>query len=311
VPQHHHGAEEQSGGVGETLASDVGSGTVDGLEDGALVTNVARGSETETANQTSAHVGQNVTVQVGHDQDLVVVREGVSRHLQAGVVQQLGVELNIGELLGNIVGNLEEETVGHLHDGGLVNDTDLLATDGLGVLEGEPQNTLAGITGDELDALDDAINHDVLDTRVLALGILTDQDGVDIIVGGLVAGNRAAGSQVGKEVEGSSESKVEGDVALADGGGEGSLQGDFVPLDALDSGVGDRGLAILEDRIDVDGLPGDGGLLSASVAVATGDATLPSGQRKIEKRTLAAAKMSLTATAISGPMPSPSIKLTG
>lgn len=111
VTQHHDGAEEESGGVGQALAGNVGGGAVDGLEDGALVTNVARGGEAETTNQTGAHVGQNVTVQVGHDQDLVVVGEGVGDHLEAGVVEKLGVELDIGEVLGDLATDVEEETV--------------------------------------------------------------------------------------------------------------------------------------------------------------------------------------------------------
>jgi hypothetical protein len=99
-----------------------------------------------------------------------------------------------------------------------VDDADLLAADGLGVLEGEAQDALAGLAGDELDALNDAIDDDVLDARVFALGVLADQDGVDVVVGGLVAGDGAAGSQVGEEVERSSQGQVEGDVALANGG---------------------------------------------------------------------------------------------
>ena len=42
--------------------------------------------------------------------------------------------------------------------------------------------------------------------------------------------------------------------------GKGALEGNLVLLDALDSSIGDRGLAVLEDRVDVDGLPGDWGL---------------------------------------------------
>jgi hypothetical protein len=99
-----------------------------------------------------------------------------------------------------------------------VDDTDLLATNGLGVLEGISEDTLGGLAGDELDALDDAIDDDVLDAGVFTLGVLSDQDGVDAIVGGLEARDGAAGSQVGEEVEGSSEGEVEGDMALANGG---------------------------------------------------------------------------------------------
>jgi hypothetical protein len=100
----------------------------------------------------------------------------------------------------------------------------------------------------------------VLNARVLALGVLADQDGVDVVVGGLVPGDRPAGTKVGEEVECAAEGKVERDVTLANGGGKGALQGNLVLLDALDGGIGDRRLAILEDRVDVDGLPLNGGL---------------------------------------------------
>ena len=190
---------------------------MDSLEDGALVTNVARGRETKTTDQAGAHVGQDVTVQVGHDQNLVVVGQRVGDHLQAGVVEQLSIELDVREVLGNVVGDLQEQTVGHLHDGGLVDNANLLAADLSGVLESEPQDTLASLTGNELDALDDTINYDVLNSGVFTLSVLTNENGVNTVVRGLVAGNRPARSQVGEEVECSSQSKVEGDMALANG----------------------------------------------------------------------------------------------
>lgn len=218
VLQHHDGREEQSSGVGKTLASNVGGGTVDGFEDGALVTDVTGGGQTKTTDQTSAHVGQNVTVQVGHDKDLVVVGSGVGDDLQARVVQQLSVELDIGEVLRNVTGGVQEQTVGHLHDGGLVHDADLLLVDRLGVLEGEAQNALGGLLGDELDALDNTIDNDVLNTGVFTLGVLTDQDSVDTVVGGFVAGNGAARTDIGEKVESTAQSKVKGDVTLTNGG---------------------------------------------------------------------------------------------
>lgn len=58
----------------------------------------------------------------------------------------------------------------------------------------------------------------MLDTGVLSLGVLTDQDRVDVVVGGLVPGDGAAGTNVGEEVEGAAEGQVKGDMALADGG---------------------------------------------------------------------------------------------
>ncbi len=258
VSQHHDGAEKKRGGIGELLASNVGCGTVDSLEDGAVVTNVSGRSETETTDETSAHVGENVSVQVGHDEDLVVVGDRVGDHLQAGVVQQLGVEFDVGELLGNLAGGAEEETVGHLHDSGLVHSADLLPANIAGVLESVSQNALRSLAGDELDALYNAINHNVLNTGVFSLGVLTDQDRVDVVVGCLVAGDGSAGSDVGEEVEGTAESKVEGDVALADGSRKRALEGDQVLLDAGDGLVGDDRLALLvQARGHVDRLPLD------------------------------------------------------
>lgn len=58
----------------------------------------------------------------------------------------------------------------------------------------------------------------MLNPGVFSLGVLADQDGVDVVVSSLVPGNRAARTNIGKEVEGTAEGQVEGDVALADGG---------------------------------------------------------------------------------------------
>lgn len=58
----------------------------------------------------------------------------------------------------------------------------------------------------------------MLNSRVFTLGVLSDQDGIDVVVVCLVAGDGPAWSQVGEEVEGSSEGKVERDVSLANRG---------------------------------------------------------------------------------------------
>jgi hypothetical protein len=101
----------------------------------------------------------------------------------------------------------------------------------------------------------------MLDARVFSLSVLTDQDGVDVVVGCLVAGDGSAWSDVGEEVEGSAEGQVEGDVTLANGGRERTLKGDQVLLYALDGLVGNDRLAVfVEAGGDVDRLPLDGDL---------------------------------------------------
>ena len=56
----------------------------------------------------------------------------------------------------------------------------------------------------------------MFNTRVFTLGILTDQNGVDVVVGGLEALDGHTGTDVREEVESAAEGKVKGDVALAD-----------------------------------------------------------------------------------------------
>lgn len=86
------------------------------------------------------------------------------------------------------------------------------------MLERKSENPFAGVLGDQLDALYDTFDDDVLDAGILSLGVLTDQDGVDVVISSLVTGNGAAGTNVGEEVEGTAESEVKGDVTLTDGG---------------------------------------------------------------------------------------------
>lgn len=209
VLQHHNTAEQESGGVSKSLAGDIRSRTVDSFEDRALVSNVSGGGKTETTDETSAHIGQNVTVKVGHDKDLVVVWGRVGDHLQAGVVKKLGIEFNVGEFLSNVTGSVQEETVGHLHDGSLVNDANLLLARRLSMLESKAQDTLRSFPSDKLNTLDNTVNNNVLNSGVFTLRVLTDQHSVDIVIWGLVSSNRAAWSQVGEEVESTAESQVQ------------------------------------------------------------------------------------------------------
>ena len=140
-----------------------------------------------------------------------------------------------------------------------MDDANLGLANVLGVLEGVAEHALGGLAGDQLDRLDNTVHNDVLDARVFTLGVLTDEDGVDVVVGGLVSLDALAGTHVGEQVEGPSEGQVERDVALANGSSERALEGDKVALDGLDGGVGNDGLAVLvEGGGDIDRLPLDG-----------------------------------------------------
>jgi hypothetical protein len=142
-----------------------------------------------------------------------------------------------------------------------VDNADLLLVDGLRVLEGETENTLRSLAGDELDALHNTVDDNMLNTGVFTLGVLTDENSVDVVVGSLVASNGTARTQVGEQVESTAESQVQGDVTLANGGSERTLEGDVVAAHTGNGIVGNGGLAILQDRGDINGFPLDRGLL--------------------------------------------------
>ena len=58
----------------------------------------------------------------------------------------------------------------------------------------------------------------MLYARVFALGVLSDKDGIDVIVGCLVASNGATRSDVSKEIECPSKSQVQGNMAFTNWG---------------------------------------------------------------------------------------------
>ena len=93
--------------------------------------------------------------------------------------------------------------------------SDALTAMRLGVVERVTSDAFRGVPSDQLDGLDDTINNFVLDTRVLSLGVLTDEDSVDVVVWGLESLDGDTWTNVGKEVEGSAERQVQGDVALS------------------------------------------------------------------------------------------------
>ena len=81
MPEHHDTGEEKGGGVGESLSSDVGGGSVNGLEDGGVSSDVSGGGESESTDESGAHVGEDVSVQVRRDEDSVGERRRVLDNL--------------------------------------------------------------------------------------------------------------------------------------------------------------------------------------------------------------------------------------
>jgi len=244
VTEHHGGGQDQSSGVGLVLALDVETDvTASGLEDSDVATHVASGDDTRATDKTSTNVGEDTSVQVGHDHDVKLLRARDALH--GGVVDNHVVGLEGRVVLADLLDGVAEETIGQLHDVGLVDAGDLLAVVGKGESESELGDALRLLAGNDLERLDDAVDRLVLETRVLALGVLTDDAEVDVLVAGLVAGDVLEEDDRGVDIELLAKSDVEGAVAGAlDGGVQDTLETELVALQ--------RGDGLAEELLGVD-----------------------------------------------------------
>jgi hypothetical protein len=128
-----------------------------------------------------------------------------------------------------------EKTIGKLHDVGLVDASNLGSTVGEGEREGELGDTLRLGAGDDLEGLDDTLDALVLETRVLTLGVLSDDAQVDVLVAGLVAGDVLDQADGSIDVKLLSHCDVEALVAgSADGGVKDTLETELVALERSD-----------------------------------------------------------------------------
>jgi hypothetical protein len=260
VSQHHGSRQDQSSGVSLVLALDIETDvTASRLEKGDVAAHVASRDDTRSTNKTSANVGKDTSVQVGHDHNIKLLWPGDTLH--GGVVDDHILGGESGVVLANALEGVAEETIGQLHDVGLVDAGNLLAVVGKGKGESELGNALRLLPGDDLERLDDAADGLVLEARVFALGVLTNNADVDVLVARLVAGNVLEEDNGSVDIELLAESDVEGAVAGAlDGRVEDTLETELVALER-GNGFAEELLRVHVARLDtrdVDLLPLDG-----------------------------------------------------
>ena len=174
---------------------------MDRLEDRGLGADVGARRDAEPADQAGAQVADDVAVQVRQHQH--VVQLGLLDELHAHVVDDAILELDAALVVrGDGPAALEEQPVGQLHDVGLVDGRHLVPAVGDRVLEGVSGDPLGRGAGDDLDALGGVGADHVLDAGVQVLGVLADDDQVDVLVARLDASHRLGRSQVGVQPEG-------------------------------------------------------------------------------------------------------------
>ena len=249
VAEEHGSAEEEGGRVGLVLALDVETDVAAaGLEHGHVAAHVAAGNNTGSTDQGGGDVGEDTTVQVGHDEHVELL--GLADALHGGVVDDHVVAGELGVVLGEVLEGAAEETIGQLHDVGLVDHGHLLTVVGEGEGEGELDDALRLGAGDDLERLDDAGDALMLEAAVLTLGVLSDDAHVDVLVAGLEAGDVLDQSNRGVDVELLTHGDVEALVALAaDGRVQDSLQAELVALERAD-GLVEEVLGPAADALD-------------------------------------------------------------
>lgn len=152
VAQHHGNRQNGADGVDNALARDIGGRAVDGLVDAVAlalaVGDAAQGGTGQQANAAGDDAGlvaDNVTKQVAGNDD-AVEGAGVLDHEHGGGVNQVVAELDLGELLGENLGDDLAPQAGGGQDVGLVQ-----APHGQGVLGVGSEGQVAAEAGDALN----------------------------------------------------------------------------------------------------------------------------------------------------------------
>lgn len=230
VTKHHASAQKQGRRIGLVLALDIETNmSASRLEHGNFPTHVATWDDSRSTDESSADVGENATVQVWRDHDVELLW---ARHaLHASVVDNHVVGGDGGEVLADALHSVAEKTVCQLHDVGLVDDGDLLAVVGKGERVCEFGNALRLRAGNDLEGFDDTRNGLMFQATVFALGVLSDDAEIDVLVAGLVARDVLDQYNGSVDVEFLTKSDVEGDMAGARDWGVKDAWGELI-LDA-------------------------------------------------------------------------------
>ncbi len=112
-----------------------------------------------------------------------------------------------------------------------MNGVDFLALVLARILEGEAGDAGGGLLGDDLEALDHARHHFMLDARVQALGVFAHDDQVDIRIAGRDMRQVADGAEIRVQLKALAQLHVDAGKAAADGRGHRTFQSHAGALD--------------------------------------------------------------------------------
>jgi hypothetical protein len=216
------------------------------LEDRHVVADVRARHQAEPAHQARAHVGDDVAEEVLEEEHVERLR--VARELERHVVDLEIVDLDERVRLGDLAHHVAEQPVGEAHHRGLVRERDPAAALVLRVVEGEARDRRRGLAAHHLHRHGHAWHHEVLEARVEPLGVLPDDDQVDVAPGRVDAGEALDRPEAGIEVQLLPERDVDAREPVADRRGHGALEGDAVASDRIEDRVWERRALALRHR---------------------------------------------------------------
>ena len=236
---------------------------MDGLKEGDFIAEVGTGGDAEAADKASAEVREHIAVEVGEEEEVVVLRllDELHRH----VVDEHLLVLDVAVAPGHFPCRREEKAVGELEDVVLGDGGDFPSSVLAGVLEGEAGDASRARLADDLerqarvvpdaaharrfgqfpDLLDRRVALLELDAAVEVLVVLADDDEVDVLVARADARVALGGAEAGVEVEHLAEGDVNGAEAAAAGCGDRPLDGDLVLADRVEDLFGEDGAVLL------------------------------------------------------------------
>ena len=263
VPQHQHPREHLRHRIDLVLPGVLRRGAVRRLEDRDSLAEVRARREPEPADHPGAEVRDDVAVQVRQDEHVVLLRP--LHELHAHVVDDAVVELDVVVLLGDLACDAQIEPVRELHDVRLVDGRDLAAAVAACVVERELDDPAGAAHRDRLDRDAGVIVRElaalrldpvdqllrvrrallVLDPGVEVLGVLADDDQVDVLEARPDAGIGLARADLRVEVEALAQGDVDGAEAAADRGRDRPLERDAGLADGVEDVVRQRVAAVL------------------------------------------------------------------
>ena len=198
VIEHHARGPKQSGRIGDVPACDIRRAAVYGFKHGIFAAQVGAGHQSQPADQPAGQIGEDVAVQVRHDQHVILL--GMLHQLHAHVVHDPVVCRDIGIFGSDLLEDGEKQPVAHLQDVGLMHTGHASAVIGPRIGKGVADDALAGAARDDLRRMHGVFIDLFFYADIEIFGVLAEGDDVDILEWGddgrVAAGRAHIGIQV-------------------------------------------------------------------------------------------------------------------